>query len=88
LVHLVSRDRLRQMATKWGQIRQLCVSPRQYVHELSTTTTRGGFQQKEMSGSNLKVRTAPVYEPLLQPARYKGAWGGRGTPLLCAQTFL
>jgi hypothetical protein len=27
-----------------------------------------------MSGSNLKLRTAPVYEPLLQPARYKGAW--------------
>jgi phage terminase large subunit len=32
-----------------------------------------------MSGSNLKLRTAPVFEPLLQPARYKGAWGGRGS---------
>jgi len=24
-------------------------------------------------------RTAPVFEPLLAPARYKGAWGGRGS---------
>ena len=23
--------------------------------------------------------TAPVFEPLLPPARYKGAWGGRGS---------
>jgi hypothetical protein len=28
-----------------------------------------------MSGSNLKLRTAPVFEPLLQPARYKGVVG-------------
>lgn len=26
----------------------------------------------------LKIETAAVFEPLLQPARYKGAWGGRG----------
>ena len=26
-----------------------------------------------------KLRTSPVFEPLLQPARYKGAYGGRGS---------
>lgn len=26
----------------------------------------------------LKIKTAEVFEPLLKPARYKGAWGGRG----------
>ena len=25
----------------------------------------------------LKIKTAPVFEPLLKPARYKDAWGGR-----------
>ena len=24
----------------------------------------------------LKTRTAPIFQPLLAPARYKGAWGG------------
>lgn len=28
---------------------------------------------------SLKIPTAEVFEPLLQPARYKGAWGGRGS---------
>ena len=28
---------------------------------------------------NLVINTAKVFEPLLQPARYKGAWGGRGS---------
>jgi phage terminase large subunit len=28
---------------------------------------------------NLIIDTAKVFEPLLQPARYKGAWGGRGS---------
>ena len=32
-----------------------------------------------MSSSSLKIETAQVFEPLLQPARYKGAWGGRGS---------
>lgn len=32
-----------------------------------------------MSGRTLKIETAEVFEPLLQPARYKGAWGGRGS---------
>jgi hypothetical protein len=27
----------------------------------------------------LKIRSAPVFEPLLKPARYKGACGGRGS---------
>lgn len=27
----------------------------------------------------LRIETAEVFEPLLQPARYKGAWGGRGS---------
>lgn len=29
--------------------------------------------------SVLRIETAPVFEPLLGPARYKGAWGGRGS---------
>jgi phage terminase large subunit len=29
--------------------------------------------------SELRIRTAPIYEPLLAPARYKGAKGGRGS---------
>lgn len=29
--------------------------------------------------SELTIETAAVYEPLLNPARYKGAWGGRGS---------
>jgi phage terminase large subunit len=29
--------------------------------------------------STLAIDTAAVYEPLLVPARYKGAWGGRGS---------
>jgi phage terminase large subunit len=29
--------------------------------------------------STLKILTAKIYEPLLQPARYKGAHGGRGS---------
>lgn len=29
--------------------------------------------------SVLQIPTAEVFEPLLEPARYKGAWGGRGS---------
>ena len=29
--------------------------------------------------SILKIPTAKIFEPLLQPARYKGAFGGRGS---------
>ncbi len=27
----------------------------------------------------LKIRNAPIFEPLTKPARYKGAFGGRGS---------
>ena len=29
--------------------------------------------------TTLRIETAPVFEPLLKPARYKGAFGGRGS---------
>ena len=29
--------------------------------------------------SKLRIPTAEAFEPLLQPSRYKGAWGGRGS---------
>jgi phage terminase large subunit len=29
--------------------------------------------------TTLRIETAPVFEPLLRPARYKGAYGGRGS---------
>jgi phage terminase large subunit len=29
--------------------------------------------------TTVQIPTAPVFKPLLQPARYKGAWGGRGS---------
>lgn len=32
-----------------------------------------------MSSSTLKIPTAKVFRPLLEPARYKGGWGGRGS---------
>tara|TARA_R110002074_G_scaffold262994_2_gene435127 strand:- start:13400 stop:14686 length:1287 start_codon:yes stop_codon:yes gene_type:complete len=32
-----------------------------------------------MIGAVLDIPTARVFAPLLQPARYKGAWGGRGS---------
>ena len=28
--------------------------------------------------ATLRIPTAPVFRPLLEPARYKGLWGGRG----------
>lgn len=31
------------------------------------------------TGRELVIDTAKVFKPLLQPARYKGAWGGRGS---------
>lgn len=30
-------------------------------------------------GRTLEIRTPKVFRPLLEPARYKGAWGGRGS---------
>lgn len=32
-----------------------------------------------MTGRNLEIPTARVFRPLLEPARYKGAWGGRSS---------
>jgi hypothetical protein len=32
-----------------------------------------------VSLSILKIPTARIFEPLLKPARYKGAYGGRGS---------
>src|SRR6516165_9638293 len=29
--------------------------------------------------ATLRIPTAPVFPPLLEPARYKGAYGGRGS---------
>lgn len=39
------------------------------------------FSSKPSSGklSKLVIETAEVFEPLLYPSRYKGAWGGRGS---------
>lgn len=31
------------------------------------------------SADRLNIEVAPIFEPLLQPSRYKGAWGGRGS---------
>lgn len=31
------------------------------------------------SADKLRIDVAPVFEPLLEPSRYKGAWGGRGS---------
>jgi len=35
--------------------------------------------------STLKIPTAKVFETLLRPARYKGAFGGRGSGKLVDQ---
>ena len=39
------------------------------------------YQANESSASlsTLKIPTAKIFEPLLQPSRYKGVWGGRGS---------
>ncbi len=31
------------------------------------------------SGDDLRIEVAPVFEPLLEPSRYKAGWGGRGS---------
>jgi hypothetical protein len=33
----------------------------------------------EMAMTRLRIETARVFRPLLEPARYKGAYGGRGS---------
>jgi len=32
-----------------------------------------------LNTAKLSIKTAAVFEPLLEPSRYKGAWGGRGS---------
>ena len=44
-----------------------------------TTRTRSGSKQSGASLSNLEIQTAEVFLPLLSPARFKGAHGGRGS---------
>src|SRR5262245_50484387 len=37
-------------------------------------------RSKRIEGPGARIiRTAPVFQPLLKPFRYKGAWGGRGS---------
>src|SRR6516165_3406361 len=38
-----------------------------------------GRRSRIDSNDILTIRTAPAFQPLLKPARYKGAWGGRGS---------
>jgi len=33
----------------------------------------------QSSGERLRIEVAPIFEPLLERSRYKGAWGGRGS---------
>lgn len=33
----------------------------------------------QSNGKRLRIEVAPIFEPLLESARYKGAWGGRGS---------
>lgn len=39
----------------------------------------GVYQEKEEEDTSLKIEVADVFRPLLAPARYKGARGGRGS---------
>src|SRR6476661_1000898 len=43
------------------------------------TARSNSSTESSVSLSTLKMLTAKIYEPLLQPARYKGAHGGRGS---------
>src|SRR6476660_5981699 len=43
------------------------------------TARSNSSTESSVSLSTLKILTAKIYEPLLQPARYKGAHGGRGS---------
>jgi len=55
-----------------------------WAHLLSFSRTCGRWwqiRQKNVARDDpvLKIKTAPVFAPLLAPARYKAAWGGRGS---------
>src|SRR5688572_6119131 len=43
------------------------------------TSHQSGSRGLCVSSESLDIETAEVFEPLLDPARYKGAWGGRGS---------
>jgi phage terminase large subunit len=44
-----------------------------------TTLSQSTLSSGQSSGRKLQIPTAEVFEPLLEPARYKGAHGGRGS---------
>jgi hypothetical protein len=51
----------------------------------STNETRRNLSHAR---HRLTVEHAPVFEPLLVPARYKAAWGGRGSGLMTTRAWL
>src|SRR4051812_4227500 len=42
------------------------------------SSTRSSVSSSARKSKTLRIETLPVFEPLLVPARYKGAFGGRG----------
>jgi phage terminase large subunit len=46
---------------------------------MQVQTEAQSLRKSAASSSVLEIQTPEVFEPLLQPARYKGAWGGRGS---------
>ena len=37
-------------------------------------------------GHSLRIESAQVFQPLLAPTRYKGAWGGEGPVKIVVET--
>src|SRR6201992_3161196 len=46
---------------------------------MATMARLSSSTRSSASLSILKIQTARIFEPLLRPARYKGAFGGRGS---------
>ena len=46
---------------------------------LPTTPMRGSRKPVDPNAGTLRIKTARVFRPLLEPMRYKGAYGGRGS---------
>src|ERR1700760_4391179 len=46
---------------------------------MATMARLNSSTKSSVSLSTLRIPTAKIFEPLLQPARYKGAFGGRGS---------
>src|SRR5579864_9207692 len=46
---------------------------------MATMARLSSSRKSSVSSCTLKIPTARVFEPLLAPARYKGAFGGRGS---------